>query len=202
MNFQLLHPRDQLVAIMNRIYHNGMTTLSGGNLSIKDDNGSIWITPSGIDKGKLTAKDMMCIKPGRRPASITPQPTRQFDRVEQVLEQEPGLGVALDREAPLEEQRVGIGTPRGEEQEIRRASGEADVDRRIPRQGLEARGANAKRDARPRVADRDAERFPVEPGDPVAADKAWRSESQRQRAGGRRWPGGRRREPGVAEDAG
>jgi len=63
MNFQLLHPRDQLVAIMNRIYHNGMTTLSGGNLSIKDDNGDIWITPSGIDKGKLTPRDMMCIKP-------------------------------------------------------------------------------------------------------------------------------------------
>ena len=62
MNYQLLHPRDQLVAIMNRIYHNGMTTLSGGNLSIKDDNGDIWITPSGIDKGKLTARDMMCVK--------------------------------------------------------------------------------------------------------------------------------------------
>ena len=62
MNYQLLHPRDQLVAIMNRIYHNGMTTLSGGNLSIKDDSGDIWITPSGIDKGKLSAKDMMCIK--------------------------------------------------------------------------------------------------------------------------------------------
>ncbi|MFN2125563.1 MAG: class II aldolase/adducin family protein [Candidatus Promineifilaceae bacterium] len=62
MNFQLLHPRDQLVAIMNRIYHNGMTTLSGGNLSIKDDNGDIWITPSGIDKGKLTPKDIMRVK--------------------------------------------------------------------------------------------------------------------------------------------
>ena len=63
MNFQLLHPRDQLVAIMNRIYHHGMTTLSGGNLSIKDDNGDIWITPSGIDKGKLTPPDMICLKP-------------------------------------------------------------------------------------------------------------------------------------------
>ena len=62
MNYQLLHPRDQLVAIMNRIYHNGMTTLSGGNLSIKDDNGDMWITPSGIDKGKLTAKDIMRVK--------------------------------------------------------------------------------------------------------------------------------------------
>ena len=59
MNFELLHPRDQLVAIMDRIYHNGMTTLSGGNLSIKDDNGDIWITPAGVDKGKLTPKDMI-----------------------------------------------------------------------------------------------------------------------------------------------
>ena len=63
MNFELLHPRDQLVATMNRIYHNGMTTLSGGNLSIKDDNGDIWITPSGVDKGTLIAKDMMCVQP-------------------------------------------------------------------------------------------------------------------------------------------
>lgn len=62
MNFEFLHPRDQLVAIMDRIYHNGMTTLSGGNLSIKDTNGDIWITPAGIDKGKLTPKDINCVK--------------------------------------------------------------------------------------------------------------------------------------------
>jgi len=62
MNFQLLHPRDQLVAVMDRIYHNGMTTLSGGNLSIKEPNGDIWITPSGIDKGKLTPKDIMLVQ--------------------------------------------------------------------------------------------------------------------------------------------
>jgi L-fuculose-phosphate aldolase len=78
LNFELLHPRDQLVAVMNRIYHNGMTTLSGGNLSIKDDNGDIWITPSGIDKGQLAARDMMCIRPDgmvdgpHRPSSEVP----------------------------------------------------------------------------------------------------------------------------------
>ena len=39
MNFDTLHPADQLVMLMDRIYSYGMTTTSGGNLSILDDNG-------------------------------------------------------------------------------------------------------------------------------------------------------------------
>lgn len=62
MNINLLHPADQLVMMMNRIYHYGMTTTSGGNLSILDDNGDVWITPGGVDKGNLTRSDMVCIK--------------------------------------------------------------------------------------------------------------------------------------------
>ena len=63
MRFDLMHPADQLVMIMARIYRYGMTTTSGGNLSIRDDNGDIWITPSGIDKGNLTRADMIQVKP-------------------------------------------------------------------------------------------------------------------------------------------
>ena len=58
MKFELLHPADQLVLMMDRIYQGGMTTTSGGNLSILDENGDIWITPSGIDKGTLNRNDM------------------------------------------------------------------------------------------------------------------------------------------------
>lgn len=63
MRFDLLHPADQLVMIMQRIYEYGMTTTSGGNLSIRDENGDVWITPSGIDKGSLTRADICCVKP-------------------------------------------------------------------------------------------------------------------------------------------
>jgi len=63
MKLEFLHPADQLVMFMDRIYHYGMTTTSGGNLSIKDENGDIWITPSGIDKGSLTRADMCQVKP-------------------------------------------------------------------------------------------------------------------------------------------
>ena len=62
-NFNLMHPADQLVTLMQRIYQYGMTTTSGGNLSILDENGDIWITPTGIDKGSLTRKDMIRVKP-------------------------------------------------------------------------------------------------------------------------------------------
>jgi L-fuculose-phosphate aldolase len=62
MDFHLLHPRDQIVRIMDRIYHNRLTTLSGGNLSVKDVNGDIWITPAGIDKGNLSRDDIMCVR--------------------------------------------------------------------------------------------------------------------------------------------
>lgn len=63
MKFELLHPADQIVMLMQRIYDFGMTTTSGGNLSIKDSNGDIWITPGGIDKGRLARTDIICVKP-------------------------------------------------------------------------------------------------------------------------------------------
>ena len=54
MDASWLHPRDELVATMQRIYRYRMTTTSGGNLSILDPDGSIWITPSRVDKGALS----------------------------------------------------------------------------------------------------------------------------------------------------
>ena len=63
MNFDMLHPADQIVMIMNRIYYYGMTTTTGGNLSIRDSEGTVWISPSGVDKGSLRREDIMQIKP-------------------------------------------------------------------------------------------------------------------------------------------
>jgi L-fuculose-phosphate aldolase len=57
-----MHPSEQINVIIGRIYRSGMTTTSGGNISIKDENGDIWITPSAIDKGSLTPKDIVCVK--------------------------------------------------------------------------------------------------------------------------------------------
>ncbi|MEI6561975.1 MAG: class II aldolase/adducin family protein [Verrucomicrobiota bacterium] len=61
MTFSLLHPRDQIVAIMARIYGHGMTTTSGGNISVRDENGDVWITPARVDKGNLRRQDIVRI---------------------------------------------------------------------------------------------------------------------------------------------
>ena len=62
LDVNLMHPVEQINVIIGRIYRSGMTTTSGGNISIKDGNGDIWITPSGVDKGSLTTKDIVCVK--------------------------------------------------------------------------------------------------------------------------------------------
>ena len=78
MNLNYIHPADQLVMFMQRIYDKGMTTTSGGNLSIMDEAGNIWITPAGVDKGTLSRHDIVCVKPDgtmegmHRPSSELP----------------------------------------------------------------------------------------------------------------------------------
>ena len=62
LNTRLMHPRDQIALVMSRIYRRGLTTTSGGNISIIDDNGDIWISPSCVDKGSLKASDIVRIK--------------------------------------------------------------------------------------------------------------------------------------------
>lgn len=57
------HPSDLLTRAMERIYSYRMTTTSGGNLSILDEAGSVWITPARIDKGGLRREDIVEIRP-------------------------------------------------------------------------------------------------------------------------------------------
>jgi len=63
MNLELLTPAQRIAMIMERIYADGMTTTSGGNLSIREETGDIWITPRAVDKGTLTPEDVVQVKP-------------------------------------------------------------------------------------------------------------------------------------------
>jgi len=62
LDIGLMHPRDQIVMAISRIYNRGLTTTSGGNISMMDETGDIWVTPSAIDKGSLRSADIMCVR--------------------------------------------------------------------------------------------------------------------------------------------
>ena len=78
LDAHLQHPRDQIVEIITRIYRAGLTTTSGGNISLKDAEGNVWITPTAVDKGSLHRSDIVCIRPDgtaighRKPSSEYP----------------------------------------------------------------------------------------------------------------------------------
>jgi L-fuculose-phosphate aldolase len=61
MNFELMHPRDKIEQVMERVYSGEMTTTSGGNVSVRDGEESVWITPARLDKGRLRAADIVQI---------------------------------------------------------------------------------------------------------------------------------------------
>ncbi len=57
-----MHPRDQITMIIDKIYKSGLTTTSGGNISIIDDNGDVWVIPSAINKGTLRPSGIVCVR--------------------------------------------------------------------------------------------------------------------------------------------
>jgi L-fuculose-phosphate aldolase len=61
---RFVHPREEIVEAIERIYRYRMTTTSGGNLSIRDENDDVWITPARVDKGSLRAADIIRCTPG------------------------------------------------------------------------------------------------------------------------------------------
>lgn len=63
MKFFNLTPAAQIASVMRRVYDRGLTTATGGNISILDEHGDIWITPKGYDKGSLTEEDIVCVHP-------------------------------------------------------------------------------------------------------------------------------------------
>ncbi len=85
-----LHPRDELVATMDRIYRYHMTTTSGGNLSILDPDGSIWITPSRVDKGSLRPADIVRMRADGTKEGLHP-PSSEFPFHREIYRRRPDI---------------------------------------------------------------------------------------------------------------
>jgi L-fuculose-phosphate aldolase len=99
LDTKLMHPADQLIVVISRIYRSGLTTTSGGNISIKDDNGDIWITPAGVDKGSLTRKDIVCVKVDGTITGIH-RPSSEFPFHKAIYEIRPQMSAVIHAHPP------------------------------------------------------------------------------------------------------
>ncbi|QDT10247.1 class II aldolase/adducin family protein [Planctomycetes bacterium K23_9] len=86
----LTHPRDDIMRTMDRIYRYRMTTTSGGNLSIRDSAGDIWISPARVDKGNLTRKDIVCVRADGTVDGLHP-PSSEFPFHKAIYEARPDI---------------------------------------------------------------------------------------------------------------
>ena len=86
----LIHPRDEIMQTMARIYRYRMTTTSGGNLSICDENGDVWISPARVDKGNLTRSDIVCVKADGSVEGAHP-PSSEFPFHQAIYEARPDI---------------------------------------------------------------------------------------------------------------
>jgi len=87
----LIHPRDEILATMERIYSYRMTTTSGGNISIREPNGDVWITPARVDKGSLHRDDIVCVRADGSCQGIHP-PSSELPFHQAVYRARPELG--------------------------------------------------------------------------------------------------------------
>lgn len=99
LDIKLMHPRDQIITIISRVYNRGLTTTSGGNISIMDENGDMWVTPSAIDKGTLRASDIICVK---KDGTIVGKhkPSSEYPFHKAILKARPDLKAVLHAHPP------------------------------------------------------------------------------------------------------
>lgn len=76
--------------VMQRIYRMKLTTTSGGNLSIRDADGIIWITPGQVDKGLLQPTDIACVRPDGTVEGTYP-PSSEFPFHKAIYDARPDL---------------------------------------------------------------------------------------------------------------
>ncbi len=99
MKFDLLHPREQLVQIMDRLYRYRLTTTSGGNLSILDKNSDLWITPAAVDKGALSPRDIMCLRADDR-VEGPHKPSSEYPFHQMIYERRPDFRAIVHAHTP------------------------------------------------------------------------------------------------------
>ena len=92
---QLLEkPADAVAATMQRLYRRGLTTASGGNVSVRDTSGAMWITPAGLDKGEVDPQDVVCVEPDGSTVG-SHQPSSEMPLHSHIYQARPDVGAVV-----------------------------------------------------------------------------------------------------------
>ena len=99
MEFELMHPASQICRIMERVYDMDMTSLTGGNISVMDDEGVMWVTPTSIDKKSLKPEDIVKVLPDGKIVGKH-KPTSEYYIHRSILTRRPDIKAVIHAHAP------------------------------------------------------------------------------------------------------
>lgn len=88
----------QVAGFMRRLYHRGLTTTTGGNISARDDGGVIRVTPAGLDKAHVAADDIVVI--GTDGAIRDRRPSSEFPLHRAIYEERPDVRAIVHAHPP------------------------------------------------------------------------------------------------------
>jgi len=86
---------------MRRLYKRGLTTTSGGNISVKLPNGMVLITASQTDKGQMKAKDICMTDMQGRPLSSKLKQSMETGMHLAVYKSRPDINAVVHAHPPL-----------------------------------------------------------------------------------------------------
>ncbi len=90
----MLEQKQAVADCMNRLYRQGLTTTSGGNVSLRIGDDLLLVTPSATDKGRMTAEQI--VEMGLDGANRTPQHTSRSQSLTEGIQRPGGLATPDD----------------------------------------------------------------------------------------------------------
>lgn len=92
---QFLAQREQVAAFMRRLYRQGLTSCSGGNISLRVSKDLVLMTPSTLDKGELSADQVVLLTFEGEVLSENLKPTMEFDLHLETLRRRPDMNAVV-----------------------------------------------------------------------------------------------------------
>ena len=95
--------KQQIIAAGKRLIHEGYTTHTWGNISLRGADGRIYITPSSMDYDKITEQDVVVLDPEGNVLEGTRKPSIEKDLHTEIYRRRPEVG-AIVHTHPMESQ--------------------------------------------------------------------------------------------------